>query len=120
MIQEHVYTMPFASLPAFTFTGNEAVVYASNDLRVSWLAVGQYVVYKLDYLLLPNHLPHGFTWLVFNTHALQKKQQKVFYLYNSKQQSISLGQGTYDIGLLFSGGRVYADKHFFQHFAQGQ
>ncbi len=116
MIQEEIHTKPFAQLPAFEFTGSEAVVYQTNDLKVSWLPVEGYVVYRLDYLLLPNHLPDGYTWLVFDMTALQQHQKKVFYLYNSLKQPISLGQGTYDIGLLFSGGRVYADKHFLQHY----
>ena len=103
---------PFAGLPDYHFTSAAPVVFDSQDLRVSVLEEGRFVIYRITYLLMPHGHVGAYTDLVYDLSELREQRRKVYQIYDGHGQTMTLGQGTYDIGLLFSGGRVYADKHF--------
>lgn len=103
---------PFGDLPGYQFTATSTVVFDSQDLQVSVLEAGHFAIYRITYLLMPPGHPGRYSDLVYDLRELQEQRRKVYQIYDAKGSPMTLGQGTYDIGLLFSGGRVYADRHF--------
>ncbi|MEM7552017.1 MAG: hypothetical protein AAF363_20205 [Bacteroidota bacterium] len=102
----------FKDLPALDFDGDVHVVRDSPDLRVTFKEVNHYAIYKADYKILPEDHPEKAFYIVFDIDKLRKQSKKVFKMYDVNGKEITLGRGTYDLGLNFSGGRVYADTHF--------
>jgi len=104
----------FTDLPKFEFTQSATVILSNDDLEVSFLIAGNYVVYKIDYKMMPAHHPEKFNYIIYNATELEKNRRKVFKIFDRKMSEITLGEATYDIGLLFSGGRVFSDTHFIE------
>ena len=103
---------PFEDLPAFKFQGQEPIAFENQEVSVKYLKAGRYQVYRITYLLIPESHPDRHTFIIYNIESLRKKQQKVYKVFDGKMEEIGLSQATYDIGILFSGGRVFADHHF--------
>ena len=107
----------FDDLPDFNFDGSETCIHASDDLIVTFKIAGHYAVYKVVYSMLPNHHPEKFNYLVYDTVELEENKRKVFKFFTRYMDEITLGEATYDIGILFSGGRVFSETHFIaQHY----
>jgi len=111
---------PFHDLPSLDFDGKEETIFASQDILVLHKKVGHYAIYRVEYIVLPQHHPNKFTFHIFDIAILEKKRKKEFKIYNAKMKEITLGQGTYDIGLNFSGGRIYSDSHFRKTYYENQ
>jgi hypothetical protein len=105
---------PFLDLPDFTFTGFETVLCDNEDLLVSYQRVGHYIVYLLVYKMLPEDHPEALNYIAYDIDALEQEERKVYKIYNRYMDELTLGEATYDIGLLFSGGRVLSDTHFIE------
>lgn len=107
----------FDDLPEFSFTGEEAIIHTSDDLLVTHQMAGDYAVYQVIYRLLPEDHPERLNYLVYDTIELEQQKRKVFKFFTRYMDEITLGEATYDIGILFSGGRVFAETHFIgQHY----
>jgi hypothetical protein len=105
---------PFLDLPPFSFDGGEAAIHQSDDLTVSFQVLGHYAVYRAVYHMLPPGHPESMNYLAYDINALEQQQRKVYKFYTKGMEEISLGVATYDIGLLFSGARVFAETHFIE------
>ena len=103
---------PFDDLPYFVFGGNEPAAFENDDVVVQYLQCGHYQIYRITYLLIPDSHPDRCTFIIYDIDALRKQGRKVYKVYDGKLEEIGLSRATYDIGILFSGGRVYADGHF--------
>ena len=104
----------FVDLPDFSFTGKEPFIHKSEDLEVSFLVAGHYVVYKAVYCMLPESHPEAVNFLVYNIDELENNRRKVYKFFTRNMEEITLGEATYDIGILFSGARVFAETHFIE------
>ena len=104
----------FVDLPPFEFDGSESVIHTSDDLTVSFKKAGKYVVYKVTYALLPDTHPEKFNFLIYDSLELEENRRKVFKFFTRYMDEITLGEATYDIGILFSGGRVFSETHFIE------
>jgi len=102
----------FTDLPAFEFDGTEESIHRSDDLEVSFKIAGHYVVYKVVYSMLPDSHPEKFNYLIYDSNELENNRRKVFKFFTRYMDEITLGEATYDIGILFSGGRVFSETHF--------
>ena len=102
----------FDDLPKFEFNGTEPIIHQSDDLIVAFKMADYYVVYKVIYQLLPDHHPEKFNYLVYDSIELEQNRRKVFKFFTRYLDEITLGEATYDIGILFSGGRVFSETHF--------
>ena len=102
----------FEDLPEFDFDGSELVVRDSPDLKVTFKEKGHYACYKADYKVLPEEHPEKIFFLIFDIDEIMTNRKKVYKMYGPDGSEITLGRGTYELGLNFSGGRVYADTHF--------
>lgn len=102
----------FTDLPPFEFDGSETSIHSSDDLCVTFKMAGHYVVYKVVYSLLPDNHPEKFNYLIYNSQELEINRRKVFKFFTRYMDEITLGEATYDIGILFSGGRVFSETHF--------
>lgn len=103
---------PFEDLPEFDFVGQQIIIFENKEIVVAYLKAGHYQVYRITYLLIPNSHPDRHSFIVYDTDALRLRQRKVYKVFNGQMEEIGLSRATYDIGILFSGGRVYADAHF--------
>lgn len=111
----YVETFPeFTDLPDFEFTGQEATIHQTADVTVKLLYTGHYIVYQLRYTLLPESHPDGISYIIYDKDALEQEHKKVYKIFNGRMQEMSLGEATYDLGLLFSEGRVFSDTHFIE------
>ena len=107
----------FVDLPEFEFTGAEPCIHESDDIVVTFLQAGHYAVYKVVYVQLPENHPEKLNYLVYDIDELEQNRRKVFKFFTRYMDEITLGEATYDIGILFSGGRVFAETHFIdQHY----
>ncbi|MGB0525479.1 MAG: hypothetical protein ACPGJS_21060 [Flammeovirgaceae bacterium] len=104
----------FVDLPAFEFDGTEPIIHSSDDLTVTFQKAGKYIVYKVVYSLLPADHPERFNYLIYDSVELEENRRKVFKFFTRYMDEITLGEATYDIGILFSGGRVFSETHFIE------
>ena len=102
----------FTDLPSFTFYGSEQVILENDDLQVRFQTKGHYVIYQIDYSMMPENHPEKRHFLVYDITELEENRRKVYKIFTKDMEEITLGEATYDIGLLFSGGRVFSDTHF--------
>ena len=47
----------FTDLPSFTFDGSEQVILENDDLQVRFQIKGHYVIYQIDYSMMPEIHP---------------------------------------------------------------
>lgn len=104
----------FVDLPPFEFDGTEELIHTSDDLAVSFKKAGKYIIYKVIYSLLPENHPEKFNYLIYDSVELEENRRKVFKFFTRYMDEITLGEATYDIGILFSGGRVFSETHFIE------
>ncbi|MGI9543645.1 MAG: hypothetical protein ACR2MX_10330, partial [Cyclobacteriaceae bacterium] len=100
---------PFDDLPKFVFENQHETVFENNEIALQYLNAGHYQVYRITYLLIPESHPDRYSFIIYDIDALRFRQQKVYKVFNGQMDEIGLSRATYDIGILFSGGRVYAD-----------
>ena len=103
---------PFTDLPEFSFSGEEILIRSNADIQVNMQEAGHYAIYKLRYTQLPESHPDGTSYIIYDIDALTQKNRKVYKIFNRNMLEMTLGEATYDLGLLFSEGRVYSDTHF--------
>jgi len=103
---------PFDDLPKFDFENQNETVFENNEIVLAYLRSGHYQVYRITYSLIPESHRDRHSYIVYDVDALKLRQKKVYKVFNSRMEEIGLSRATYDIGILFSGGRVYADAHF--------
>lgn len=111
---------PFTDLPEYRFGEDAHTVFGSQDIIVRMLEAGHYVVYRIRYVMMPEGFSETYTDIVYDLDELRQNKRKVYKIFDALGNEMTLGQGTYDVGLLFSGGRVYADKHFRKVYWEGQ
>ena len=102
----------FDDLPEFYFNGSENPIMSNEEIQLDYLIASHYVVYRIIYKNMPPSHLHNRSYLIYDSKELKEHRRKVYKIFDSKMDEIGLGPGTYDIGLLFSEGRVYADSHF--------
>lgn len=102
----------FKDLPDFVFNGEESNIMSNDEIQLDFLKSSHYVVYRIIYKNMPPSHLHNRSYLIYDSDQLENNKYKVYKIFDSKMDEIGLGPGTYDIGLLFSEGRVYADSHF--------
>lgn len=104
----------FVDLPKFEFNGSEKSILSNDELEVKYLIADHYVIYRIDYIMMPEHHPEKYNYIVYDITELEEKRRKVYKIFDREMSEITLGEATYDIGLLFSGGRVFSDTHFIE------
>ena len=105
---------PFTDLPDFEFTGEERASHETSDVVVRLREAGHYMVYQLRYTMLPATHPDGISYIVYDKEAWEQDGKKVYKIFNGRKEEMTLGEATYDLGLLFSEGRVFSDTHFLE------
>ncbi len=104
----------FTDLPSFKFNGSESLILTNEELEVRYQPVSHYVVYRIDYVMMPEHHPEKYNYIIYDITELEENRRKVYKIFTKDMEEITLGEATYDIGLLFSGGRVFSDTHFIE------
>lgn len=111
---------PFTDLPEYSFGPQDHTVFSSQDITVQMQERGHYAIYRIRYVMMPEGFAETSTDIVYDLDELRNNKRKVYKIFDALGNEMTLGQGTYDVGLLFSGGRVYADKHFRKVYWEGQ